>query len=38
MSAKVHLDRDHMHDLLKAMIRIRHFEMKCVELYEAQKI
>jgi len=38
MTAKVHLDRDHMHDLLKAMIRIRHFEMKCVELYEAQKI
>ena len=38
MSAKVHLDREHMHDLLKAMIRIRHFETKCVELYEAQEI
>ncbi len=38
MTAKVHLDKGHMHDLLKAMIRIRHFETKCVELYEAQKI
>ncbi len=38
MNAKVHLDQKHTHDLLKAMIRIRHFEMKCVELYEAQKI
>jgi pyruvate dehydrogenase E1 component alpha subunit len=38
MSAKVHLDKSHMHDLLKAMIRIRHFETKCVELYQAQKI
>jgi pyruvate dehydrogenase E1 component alpha subunit len=38
MTAKVHLDKGHMHDLLKAMIRIRHFETKCVELYEAQEI
>jgi pyruvate dehydrogenase E1 component alpha subunit len=38
MSVKVHLDRNHMHNLLKEMIRIRHFETKCVELYEAQKI
>ncbi len=36
MTAKVHLDKGHMHDLLKAMIRIRHYETKCVELYEAQ--
>lgn len=38
MNPKVHLDQKHTHDLLKEMIRIRHFEMKCVELYEAQKI
>ena len=25
-------------DLLRQMIRIRHFEAKCVELYQAQKI
>jgi len=38
MSAKVHLDQTHMRVLLKEMIRIRHFEAKCVQLYEAQKI
>jgi pyruvate dehydrogenase E1 component alpha subunit len=38
MSAKVHLDHAHLHHLLRQMIRIRHFEMKCVELYQAQKI
>jgi pyruvate dehydrogenase E1 component alpha subunit len=38
MSAKVHLDQTHMRVLLKEMIRIRHFEAKCVRLYEAQKI
>ncbi len=38
MSAKIHLDRTHLHHLLRQMIRIRHFEMKCVELYQAQKI
>jgi pyruvate dehydrogenase E1 component alpha subunit len=35
---KVHLDRAHNLGLLKAMIRIRRFEEKCVELYQAQKI
>ena len=38
MSMTVHLDRDHTHHLLRQMIRIRHFEAKCVELYQAQKI
>jgi pyruvate dehydrogenase E1 component alpha subunit len=38
MSAKVHLDHAHLHHLLRQMIRIRHFEAKCVELYQAQKI
>ena len=33
-----HLDHAHMRHLLKEMIRIRHFEAKCVELYQAQKI
>ncbi|MBM3577781.1 MAG: pyruvate dehydrogenase (acetyl-transferring) E1 component subunit alpha [Alphaproteobacteria bacterium] len=38
MTKKVHLDHAHLLHLLKAMIRIRHFEAKCVELYQAQKI
>ena len=38
MTHKVHLDHDHLRHLLKAMIRIRRFEAKCVELYQAQKI
>jgi pyruvate dehydrogenase E1 component alpha subunit len=38
MSAKVRLDHTHLHHLLRQMIRIRHFEAKCVELYQAQKI
>jgi pyruvate dehydrogenase E1 component alpha subunit len=38
MTAKVHLDRAHMLHLLTQMIRIRAFEAKCVELYQAQKI
>jgi pyruvate dehydrogenase E1 component alpha subunit len=36
--SKVRLDRAHLHHLLRQMIRIRHFETKCVELYQAQKI
>ena len=36
--SRVHLDHAHMRHLLKEMIRIRHFEAKCVELYQAQKI
>ena len=38
MSDKVHLDHTHFRHLLRQMIRIRHFEAKCVELYQAQKI
>lgn len=38
MTKKVHLDHAHLLHLLKAMIRIRRFEAKCVELYQAQKI
>jgi pyruvate dehydrogenase E1 component alpha subunit len=38
MSDKVHLDREHSLTLLREMARIRSFEAKCVELYQAQKI
>lgn len=38
MSAKVHLDRGHLHGLYRQMLRIRRFEAKCVELYQAQEI
>lgn len=38
MTARVHLDHDHLRHLLRQMIRIRHFESKCAELYQAQKI
>ncbi len=38
MNPKVRLDHAHRHHLLRQMIRIRHFEAKCVELYQAQKI
>ncbi len=38
MSSKVHLDHAHLLHLLKEMVRIRRFEAKCVELYQAQKI
>jgi pyruvate dehydrogenase E1 component alpha subunit len=38
MSDKPHLDRAHGQHLLKEMLRIRRFEAKCVELYQAQKI
>ena len=38
MSARVRLDHDHVHHLLRQMIRIRRFEAKCVELYQVQKI
>ncbi|MBW6505133.1 MAG: pyruvate dehydrogenase (acetyl-transferring) E1 component subunit alpha [Rhodobacteraceae bacterium] len=36
--AKPHLDRDHVRDLLRGMIRIRRFEAKCAELYTQEKI
>jgi len=38
MSDKVHLDRAHLHAQLRLMLRIRRFEARCVELYQAQKI
>ena len=39
MSAdKPHLTHAHVKDLLTAMIRIRHFEDKCAELYTREKI
>jgi pyruvate dehydrogenase E1 component alpha subunit len=37
-SQKVHLDHAHGLTLLREMERIRRFEAKCVELYQAQKI
>ena len=38
MTDKLRLDRAHLHHLLRQMLRIRRFEAKCVELYQAQKI
>ena len=38
MSDKIRLDRPHLHHLYRQMLRIRRFEAKCVELYQAQKI
>ena len=35
---KVHLDRAYLHQLYRQMLRIRRFEARCVELYQAQKI
>ncbi len=35
---KIHLDRAHLQHLWRQMLRIRRFESKCVELYQAQKI
>lgn len=38
MSTKIHLDRDHAQHLYREMLRIRQFEARCVQLYQAQKI
>jgi pyruvate dehydrogenase E1 component alpha subunit len=38
MTEKIRLDRAHLHHLWRQMQRIRRFEAKCVELYQAQKI
>jgi pyruvate dehydrogenase E1 component alpha subunit len=38
MGEKIHLDRTHLQRLYSEMLRIRRFEAKCVELYQAQKI
>ncbi|MDA8230239.1 MAG: pyruvate dehydrogenase (acetyl-transferring) E1 component subunit alpha [Magnetospirillum sp.] len=37
-AAKPHLTREHLLGLLREMIRIRRFEAKCAELYQAEKI
>ena len=37
-TGKIHLDRAHLHGLYRQMLRIRRFEARCVELYQAQKI
>ena len=38
MTAKVHLDRAHLHHLLQQMKRIREFEARCAEMYQREKI
>lgn len=38
MTAKIHLDRHHAHNLYRQMLRIRRFEAKCVQLYQSQQI
>ena len=35
---KIHLNRQHLHYLLKQMLRIRRFEERCVTLYSEEKI
>lgn len=35
---KLHVSREHLHYLLKQMIRIRRFEERCVTLYSEEKI
>ncbi|MEH6451910.1 MAG: pyruvate dehydrogenase (acetyl-transferring) E1 component subunit alpha [Psychromonas sp.] len=35
---KLHINRSHLHLLLKQMIRIRRFEERCVSLYSEEKI
>lgn len=37
-AAKVKLDRTHSLELLRQLIRVRHFEEKCAELYTVEKI
>jgi TPP-dependent pyruvate/acetoin dehydrogenase alpha subunit len=38
MTDKIHLDRAHLHGLYRQMLRIRRFEARCVQLYQAQEI
>ena len=38
MNGKLHLTRDSLRALLKQMTRVRRFEEKCAELYQAEKI
>ena len=37
-ATKLHVTRDHLLQLLSAMIRIRRFEERCAELYQQEKI
>ena len=38
MTGKLKIDKDHGQRLFREMLRIRRFESKCAELYQAQKI
>ncbi|MEJ8810803.1 pyruvate dehydrogenase (acetyl-transferring) E1 component subunit alpha [Variovorax ureilyticus] len=38
MTPKLHLNSEDLHRLYREMLRIRRFEAKCVELYQAQQI
>jgi len=38
MTSKIHLARAHLQHLYREMLRIRRFDAKCVELYQAQQI
>ena len=38
MTTKIRLDRGHAQHLYRQMLRIRRFEAKCVQLYQAQRI
>lgn len=38
MTAKIHLDRAHVQNLYRQMLRIRRFEARCVQLYQMQQI
>ena len=38
MTDKIHLNRPQLQNLYADMLRIRRFEAKCTELYQAQKI
>jgi len=37
-NTKPHIDKAHLHQLLKQMLRIRRFEEKCAQLYTQEKI
>ncbi len=37
-AGKLHLSRTHLAQLMRQMVRIRHFEEKCIELYQREKI
>lgn len=37
-TTKPHLTRAHLAELMRQMVRIRHFEEKCIELYQRERI